>query len=108
MNWFGQPWPDSKNRASICADDSRKIKTPVGESCAFCEMVIEKTDRGEQLSSGDYVHAECALRDVMGNHIHVRGECSYRGECVKLSTLTYREEALEVWRILKYDTDLGA
>jgi hypothetical protein len=100
MNWFGEPWPTAQFRAPICEDDEKRIPTPVGETCIFCIESIEEDDRGEQLLGGEYVHVECGLRNVTGNHLHVMGKCEHIGHCNEESKLSYREEAMEVWRLL--------
>lgn len=108
MNWFGEPWPSADLRAPICENDAERVETPVGDVCLLCEELIEEGDRGilmNTITAGPTVHVrpvhmECEVRSVMGNHLHVTGQCSYIGECVEKSTLTYRQEALEVWRWL--------
>lgn len=97
IRWFGDPWPSAEFRSPICDDDTYRIDTPIGEACAFCTETIESGDRGERFASGEFVHAECALRNVVGNHIHIAGKCTYIGQCNQLSDLSYREEAIAVW-----------
>lgn len=117
MNWFGEPWPRADWRAPICEDDAKRIPVPVGEACVLCEEPIEENDRGVTMGVvrlGDdgkptgtvgYVHAECNLRSVTGNHLHITGQCRHVGDCNERSDLTYREEALEVWRLQVMDAN---
>ena len=100
--WFGEPWPRADHRASVCEDDEEQIATPVGEKCLLCSEEIVAGDRGTTMGSlkpGElnFVHVACTLREVTGNHLHLQGRCKMAGECVKNSTLTFRQEALEVW-----------
>lgn len=103
--WFGEPWPSADYRAPVCDDDAFKTETPVGQPCVMCQEVIAEGDRGTMTSvvtAGPTVHvqpihAECSLRSVLGNHIHVAGKCRSTGDCNKRSSLTYRQEALAVW-----------
>lgn len=95
--WFGDPWPSDELRAPVCEDDSIRVDTPVGSQCLLCQELIKKGDRGTITFTSSTTHIECQMRAVLGNHLHVRGECSYTGECNEKSTLSFREEALEVW-----------
>jgi hypothetical protein len=104
--WFGDPWPSAELRAPVCEDDAERAPTPVGQRCTLCRENIEDGDRGLLEGSG-WVHVECANRAVLGNHLHLRGECSRIGECAEKSDLTYRQEALEVWRMLHATDSFG-
>ena len=97
MLWFGEPWPSAELRAPICEDDAQRVLVPVGRPCVHCDEEIVSGDRGEVYGGGQPAHAECGLRNILGNHIHVRGDCPALGECNRMSTLTYRQEALKVW-----------
>lgn len=77
--------------------------------CLLCKFPIDDESKAEITPAVldatmevtmAHVHRECGLRSVMGNHLHITGQCSYIGECNEKSTLNYREEALEVWRII--------
>ena len=115
MFWFGEPWPSAESRASVCEDDNYRIETPVGELCILCGEAIETWAQGIQYSYridpdketgklvaslGAYAHIECQLRSVMGNMIHINGDCHHIGECNEKSTKTWREEGKEVWEAL--------
>lgn len=114
MRWFGEPWPRPDWRAPICEDDSLRIDVPVGEKCIHCRESIEEGDQGVRYSGSvvmgedgkpavgpvPYSHAECNLRSVTGNHLHISGQCNHIGDCNEKSTLSYREESREVWRIM--------
>lgn len=103
--WFGEPWPAPDYRAPVCEDDAFHVETPVGAECVQCQEAIEEGDRGTLMSvvtAGPTVHvqpvhAECSLRSVMGNHVHVAGKCRFVGDCSARSTLSYRNEARAVW-----------
>ena len=71
----------------------------MGTPSALCSEPFEAGDRGTEIKGRKYVHRECSLREVMGNHLHVGGDCSFVGDCVSRSTFTYRQEAIEVWRL---------
>lgn len=45
VRWFGEPWGQG-GRATICEDDTYKIKVPVGAKCIECTQPFKKTDRG--------------------------------------------------------------
>lgn len=110
-HWFGEPWPREDYRAPVCEDDRYRIDVPVGQPCLMCSETIEEGDRGVRMGSVymaddgtptaalGYVHAECNLRSVTGNHLHVAGMCRHTGDCVDTSTLSYREEAKLVWQL---------
>lgn len=66
----------------------------------MCTELIDEDDRGVQYVNGPYAHAECNLRAVLGGPDHLDGKCSCYG-VESSSTLTYREEALEVWNRLE-------
>lgn len=108
MKWFGEPWPSADLRAPICENDADRVETPVGSACLLCTTPIEADHRGvimNTITAGPTmhqqpVHIECDYRNIVGNHLHVTGQCSHVGECNEKSTLSYREEALEVWRIM--------
>src|SRR5262245_9020889 len=93
MPWFGNDWG-----APIC--EGEQVPRPVDTDCFFCEELIGPEDDGEMFLSGQYVHKECAVRNIVGNPHHFNGECLYVGHCNELSKMTYREESLEVWRLL--------
>lgn len=105
--WWGEPWPSAQQPAEACADpDQRLSYYPLDQECLLCEHLIGEGESGLtmpvwQAEAGGsvigFAHKECQLRAVLGNHLHVRGLCSYTGECVRLSKLTYREESLAVW-----------
>lgn len=97
MHWFGEPWPRPEWRAPICEDDALRIPTPVGQKCILCDEEIVEGDRGTQYANGPFAHAECGLRSVTGNHLHVAGMCRHTGDCNDLSNLSYRDEAKLVW-----------
>jgi hypothetical protein len=44
--WFGEPWPAADDRALICADDRRRVDTPVGSPCFYCQDLIDERDQG--------------------------------------------------------------
>lgn len=107
--WFGEPWPDATHRAPVCDDDTCRVPVPVGQTCLLCSEVIQDGNRGTFMGAvievdGNYLagtspaHIECSHRAVVGNHLHVAGRCQHIGDCVEHSTLTYRQEALAVWR----------
>lgn len=105
--WFGVAWPSPDNPAPVCEDEAdRWDHPPEGEECFLCEeeiafdqsgvvMPVWKAEQGGSLLG--YAHKECQIRAVLGNHLHVRGLCSYVGECNERSQLSYRDEALKVW-----------
>ena len=109
--WWGPPWPTAENPAEACSDPSLKLESHPAESdpdavCLMCEQEICYADSGitslyvvafDQPASMGYIHKECQLRSVVGNLVHVRGECRWTGDCVSSSTKSYRQEALEVW-----------
>ena len=116
MFWFGEPWPSSELRASICEEDKYRIETPVGELCLLCGEAIETWAQGIQYgfivdgttsnpaaSLGPYAHIECQFRSVVGNLDHWQGHCHYVGECNDKSTKSYREEAIEIWKEICLD-----
>lgn len=100
--WFGTDWG-----APICAIPSHQVPTPVGEECFLCEETIVEGDDGEQWSSGEYVHKECAVRNIVGSVFHLSGQCQYVGHCNEASTQTYRQEALDVWRYMLEGGPIG-
>lgn len=105
IRWFGEPWPSEQLRAPLCENDAYRIVTPVGAMCIHCRELIEEGDRGEESGNRRYVHRECGLRSALGNHLHVAGDCKFLGDCVQRSTLTYRQEAIEVWRLVHEQGD---
>jgi len=46
VRWFGEPWPSTRARAPVCADDALQVEPPIGERCLGCGSVIEVDDRG--------------------------------------------------------------
>jgi len=114
MFWFGEPWPSAELRASVCEEDKYRIPTPVSAACLLCNEVIIYGERGirygfvidvdvttgkpKSNNTAPYAHIECQLRSVMGNLIHVSGNCRHLGDCNERSDMTYREEALELWK----------
>lgn len=66
--WFGEPWPSAELRAPVCEYESDHVRTPVGQSCLFCEQSIILGDRGivvAQLNPGPSmtgaIHLDCLL-----------------------------------------------
>lgn len=115
-SWFGEPWP-----SFVCFDESdRLIKEareafPAGESCLLCgeefdeaagdsgTAVVDATAEPAQVR---HVHKECSLMNVVGPLAHHEGHCELHGDGTGTS-LTHRQEALEVWRRNKEGTLYG-
>lgn len=108
--WFGnEPWP-----SGVCYDDDGNLRAdmhkpfPAGESCLYCEEKFSEEigDSGQAMPFGSadgtariiHVHKECALMNVVGSLAHHEGHCHCQGGDGHVPGMTYREEALEVWR----------
>lgn len=108
--WFGPPWP-----SGVCYDDDDNLRAdmrkdfPTGESCPYCEEEFSEAtgDSGQAMpfvSDGGragigHVHKECVFLEVAGPLAHHEKRCyHYGGEGNGTPGMTYRAEALEVWR----------
>jgi len=107
-NGFTATGTDDFNVALI--EEMRK-PFPAGESCLYCEELFseEAKDSGQAMPFGKadgtaeirHVHKECAFRAVAGGLAHHEGRCSCHGGSTETPGLTYRQEALEVWRRMR-------
>lgn len=103
MDYFGEKWD-----APVTDPPARQIPTPVDTDCLLCEEPIEEDHSGVTQPcfgksggwSKAYIHKECMLRSVVGSpsHIGLGGDCPHRGGEHPDDNMTYREQALEVWR----------
>lgn len=88
--WFGiQPW------AAVCYE-LEQVPTPVGEDCQWCHEPIALEDAGWGVGgdTGDWFHAECVTRMLVGSVGHQLGVCACKGgEYEDPPTLTRREAA---------------
>ena len=102
--WFGDPWP-----SGICFDDDGRLLEemrkpfPVGESCLLCgeRFSEEAGDSGKAMPSDAgivHAHKECLFMNVVGPLAHHDGRCRCHGGSTETPGMTYRQEALEVWR----------
>lgn len=102
MDYFGPKWD-----APVTDPPAQQVQTPVGTDCLLCGEPIEEDHSGvvqPHLIKGEwdkaYIHKECLLRNVVGSpsHIGLSGACPHRGGEHPDDNMTYREQALEVWR----------
>jgi hypothetical protein len=106
--WFGEPWP-----SGVCYDDDDVLRAdmrkpfPAGESCLYCEVQFDEAagDSGQAMPYAGriiHVHKECAFRQVAGGLAHHEGRRRrHGGDGTATPGMTFREEALEVWRRLQ-------
>jgi len=105
--WFGEPWP-----SGVCYDDDDNLREdmrkpfPAGESCLYCDEPFseEAGDSGQAMPFGArviHVHKECMFREVAGGLAHHEGRCRCHGGSAETPGMTYRQEALEVWRRMR-------
>lgn len=108
--WFGEPWPDGREPASVCEDPGNRVPTPIGALCLHCREEIIEGDRGvlspavEMAGDGILmvktlpIHIECLLRMTLGGPAHLLGRCSCTGgDCDPDMGLSPRESARLVW-----------
>lgn len=109
--WFGDPWPDARNPAPVCAEPASRVPTPVGAACLHCREEVVDGDRGSLMPAVDIgpegtpvakimpIHAECLLRMTVGGPAHVGGTCScvLGGDCDPDMGMGAREAARWVW-----------
>lgn len=115
--WFGPPW-----WSYVCYDEDGGLLEetrkpfPAGESCLLCGEPFDEAagDSGQATpvitgpltEAGDeadveirHSHKECQFMNVVGSLAHQEGRCScYGGSGETAQGMTYRQEALEVWR----------
>lgn len=96
---FGEGWEGTERGSD---DDAFMTDTPVGETCAYCETLIQSDDSGELMMYVDavvervfrvqVVHIECSLLNTLG---HDLGVCS----CTRWAgATTLREASIEAMR----------
>lgn len=103
MDYFGEKWD-----APVTDPPAKQVQMPVDTDCLLCNEPIEEDHSGivqprfgkSGGSSKAYIHKECMLRNVMGSPSHITGECTPEGH-EEDAKMTYREQALEVWRLRK-------
>jgi hypothetical protein len=116
--WFGDPWP-----SGVCLNDDDTLREdmrkpfPAGESCLYCGEPFseEAGDSGQAMPFGKadgtaciiHVHKECMFREVAGGLAHHEGRCRCHGGTTETPGMTYRQEALEVWRRMQAGTLFG-
>jgi hypothetical protein len=103
--WFGtEPWS-----SGVCYDDDDNLRAdmrkpfPAGESCLYCDEPFDEAagDSGQAMPFGTrvvHVHKECMFRTAAGGLAHHEGRCRCHGGTTETPGMTYREEAVEVWR----------
>jgi hypothetical protein len=105
--WFGESW-----WSYVCYDEDGRLMSgmrkpfPAGESCLLCGEEFAEGDSGQAMpfsgASGSgirHVHKECQFVNVTGPLAHHERRCRcYGGESSGTPGLTWRQEALEVWR----------
>jgi hypothetical protein len=112
FGWFGEPWP-----SGICYDDDGHLlgemrkAFPAGESCLFCGERFDEAagDSGKAMPHAGpegkpavcHVHKECMFMNVAGSLAHHEGRCRCHGGTTETPGMTYRQEALEVWRRMR-------
>jgi hypothetical protein len=110
--WFGPPW-----WSYVCYDEAGKLieethkPFPVGESCLYCREPFDEAagDSGQATpclrADGKmeiaHAHKECQFRSVAGGLAHHEGRCRCHGGTTETPGMTFREEAVEVWRRLR-------
>lgn len=105
--WFGEPW-----WSFVCYDEAGKLieetrkDFPAGESCLYCDELFDEAagDSGQAMPFGTrvvHVHKECMFRTVAGGLAHHEGRCRCHGGTTETPGMTYREEAVEVWRRMR-------
>lgn len=96
--YFGPKWD------APITDGAVQVETPVGKPCAHCQEPIKDGESGIRNATFaeegyEHSHKECMLRIVLGSPSHVDGECTTEGHAED-DKMTYREQALEVWRLV--------
>jgi hypothetical protein len=107
FGWFGEAWP-----SGICYDDDGRLLEemrkpfPTGEACLLCGERFDEAagDSGKAMPSAEgicHVHKECMFVNVTGSLAHHEGRCRHYGGTTETPGMTYRQEALEVWRRMR-------
>jgi hypothetical protein len=107
--WFGRPW-----HSLICYDEDWRLVRemrkpfPAGESCLLCGEPFDEEagDGGTAIPdvSSDrppeirHAHKECLFMNVVGPLAHHEGRCRCHGGTGETPGMTFRQEALMVWR----------
>jgi hypothetical protein len=75
MNWFGEPWPNARRPAPVCANSADQVETPIGVLCTGCTYEIGVGDQGVLIPlwvpdrgypAMAVYHIQCMLADVVG------------------------------------------
>jgi hypothetical protein len=64
-------------------------RTPIGETCAWCNEVIQHGDNGVDLENGSFKHIECFITSIVGSVAHQEHHCTCYGgfvDCRKNET----------------------
>lgn len=103
--YFGEDWHVP------ATEGAKRVPTPVGQKCLFCEEAIKAGERGWLMNyyghggwSTQPCHRECQFRQVMGGLAHQQGVCSCQGgkpEDDPAKDMTLREEAVAVWEYVQ-------
>lgn len=112
FGWFGEPW-----WSYVCYDEAGQLigemrkAFPAGQSCLYCgeqfseaagdsgQATLAVTTEGARIA---HVHKECQFRQVAGGLAHHEKRCHcYGGDGDGTPGMTLREEAAEVWRLMR-------
>lgn len=105
--WFGPPW-----WSYVCYDENGLLieemrkPFPHGEACLLCGVPFEPGDSGQASpvvrergpAEIRHVHTECQYMSVTGSLAHHQRRCSCYGGDGGTPGLSYRAEAVAVWR----------
>lgn len=112
FGWFGEPW-----WSYVCYDEAGRLigemrkAFPAGESCLYCgerfdeaagdsgQATVAVTTEGAHVA---HVHKECQFRQVAGGLAHHEKRCHcHGGDGEGTPGMSLREEAVEVWRLMR-------
>jgi hypothetical protein len=101
--FFGKRWD------APAFEDAEQVQTPVGSECGYCAELFEEGDRGLWMNWLDSqldqtqkpIHLECFLRSILGSPAHQLGTCSCSGGEEPEDARTWREQGLEVMRMIQ-------